>query len=335
LAGDGTNTYTWDARNQLASLAGPTPASFVYDPLGRRQRKTVNGTSTDFVYDGLNPVRETSGATTVVLLTGLGIDEYLTRTTGGATEYYLSEAVGSTVALTDGTGAVATEYSYEPFGTSTANGASSSNELGYTGRENDETGVYYYRARYYSPVVKRFLSEDPLESQAGPNRYEYVGGNPLRYVDPLGLTRLEFDTQTGVLKVDPERSGAEQYEIPATSGIRACMNNPRCTGRTDEGPAPPGPYKIHADMLQTRGASRSFYTWFTGSGDWGSFFVPMVPFFKLPPGRTGGFYLHGGAFPGSKGCIDVGGGFGGSAQTRRLVGDILSDPDKVIPIVVK
>jgi YD repeat-containing protein len=72
LTGDGTNTYTWDVRNQLASISGPVPASFVYDPVGRRrQRKTINGTATDFVYDGLNPVKEVVGATTVNLLTGL------------------------------------------------------------------------------------------------------------------------------------------------------------------------------------------------------------------------------------------------------------------------
>src|SRR5262245_46842677 len=82
LTGDGANTHTWDARNQLASIAGPIPARFVYGPSGRRQRKTVNGTVTDFVYDGLNPVKEVVGATTVNLLTGLGIDEYLTRTVG-------------------------------------------------------------------------------------------------------------------------------------------------------------------------------------------------------------------------------------------------------------
>jgi uncharacterized protein RhaS with RHS repeats len=109
--------------------------------LGRRQRKTLNGTVTDFVYDGLNPVKAAMVATTVDLLTGLA--------TGGTTEYFLGEALGSTVALIDGAGAVATEYTYEPFGTVTASGTSSGDELKYTGREGDGTGVYYYRARYY------------------------------------------------------------------------------------------------------------------------------------------------------------------------------------------
>jgi RHS repeat-associated protein len=188
LTGDGTNTYTWDARNQLASISGPTPASFVYDPLGRRQRKTVNGTVTDFVYDGLNPVKEVVGATTVSLLTGLGIDEYLTRTVGGTTEYLLSEALGSTVALADGGGSIATEYSYAPFGAATTSGTSTTNEFGYTGREHDGTGVYYYRARYYHPTLQRFISEDPIGLAGGDtNVYSYVFNSPIELRDPSGL----------------------------------------------------------------------------------------------------------------------------------------------------
>jgi RHS repeat-associated protein len=194
LTGDGTNTYTWTARNQLSAISGPVPASFTYDPLGRRQRKTINGTVTDLVYDGLNAVREATGATTVGLLTGLGVDEYLARTTGGTTEFFLSEVLGSTVGLADGSGAVATEYSYDPFGTATASGTSSGNELRYTGRENDGTGIYYYRARYYHPALQRFISEDPIEFAAGDtNLYVYVDNSPTDFIDPTGLYALVDD----------------------------------------------------------------------------------------------------------------------------------------------
>ncbi len=101
LTSDGSTTYTWDARNRLASLSGPgATASFQYDPLGRRTRKTIAGTTTDLVYDGLNPVEEIGAATTATLLTGLGIDEYFTRTDSGGTSALLTDALGSTVALT-------------------------------------------------------------------------------------------------------------------------------------------------------------------------------------------------------------------------------------------
>jgi len=66
-------------------------------------------------------------------------------------------------------------------------GTSSSNELGYAGREDDGTGVYYYRARYYHPGLQRFISEDPIEFDGGDvNLYAYVSNNPTNYVDLLG-----------------------------------------------------------------------------------------------------------------------------------------------------
>src|SRR2546425_5732719 len=58
LMTDGTNIYTWNARNRLAATSGPVPASFLYDAAGRRSMKTISGSSTSFLYDGLNPAQE-------------------------------------------------------------------------------------------------------------------------------------------------------------------------------------------------------------------------------------------------------------------------------------
>jgi RHS repeat-associated protein len=55
---------------------------------------------------------------------------------------------------------VQSEYTYEPFGKTTATGVASTNAFKYTGCEDDGTGLYYYRARYYHPVLQRFMSED-------------------------------------------------------------------------------------------------------------------------------------------------------------------------------
>src|SRR5216684_9067425 len=72
---DGTNTYTWNARNQLVSISGGASASFQYDPFGRRVSKTIVG-MTQYLYDGVNPVQEISGTTASAnLLTG-DVDEY-------------------------------------------------------------------------------------------------------------------------------------------------------------------------------------------------------------------------------------------------------------------
>ena len=157
--------------------------------MGRRTGKTVQGVTTNFVYDGLNPVQEKNGATvTANVLTGLGIDEVFTRTDGTGTRGLLTDALGSTVALGDNTGTLQTQYTYEPFGFTTSSGQANTNSFKYTGREDDGTGLDYYRARYYSPRLQRFISEDPIEfAGKDVNLYAYVWGNPLRWNDSLGM----------------------------------------------------------------------------------------------------------------------------------------------------
>ena len=76
---------------------------------------------------------------------------------------------------------------FEPFGRTTTAG-SSGNSFQYTGRENDGTGLSYYRARYYQPRLQRFIGEDPIGFAGGDvNLYAYVLNNPTRFIDPLGL----------------------------------------------------------------------------------------------------------------------------------------------------
>jgi RHS repeat-associated protein len=208
----GTTTYTWDARNRLVGSSSPNATvSFGYDVFGRRSQKVINGQRTNYLYDRINPVQESSGVAVLAnTLTGFGVDEYLARTDSSGARFFLADALGSTLALTDNTGAIRTQYSYEPFGKTVATGAISSNPFQYTGRENDGTGLYYYRARFYQPVLHRFASQDPLNVanvQAYANdalrqpisllllqdhfrfadSYGYVLNNPLLYDDPLGL----------------------------------------------------------------------------------------------------------------------------------------------------
>jgi len=187
LTSDGVLSYVWNARNQLASVNGSAiAADFMYDAFGRRVRKTINGTSAEFLYDSLNVVQELSGGTpTANMLTSLGIDEYFIRTDANGSHILLFDALGSTLALLDSNG-VQTRYTYEPFGATTATGTASTNPFQYTRRENDATGLYYCRARYYSPTLQRFISEDPLVF-ADINLYAYAAGSPVNFKDALGL----------------------------------------------------------------------------------------------------------------------------------------------------
>lgn len=133
-------------------------------------------------------MQEKNGAAVLAnLLTGLGIDEFFTRTDGNGTKSLLHDALGSTIALDDGTGSLSTQYTYEPFGATVQLGQPSPTSYHYTGREEDGTGLYYYRARYYSPRLQRFISEDPMGFTGGINLYAYVGNQPLRYTDATGL----------------------------------------------------------------------------------------------------------------------------------------------------
>lgn len=91
-----------------------------------------------------------------------------------------------------------TQYSYEPFGKTTMMGYAESNSFQFTGRESDgQTGLAYYRARYYSPSLQRFISEDPLEFAGGDaDLYAYIGNAPVDYVDPFGLRRGAIPRRT-------------------------------------------------------------------------------------------------------------------------------------------
>ncbi|SHG80911.1 RHS repeat-associated core domain-containing protein [Streptoalloteichus hindustanus] len=185
LTSDGAATYTWNARGELASMERPgLAARFGYTADGRRSARTINGTTTNYLYDGANPLQEKVG-NTVTSMTASGVDGFHLRTSGGVQRRYLTDALGSAIGLVDGNGA-GVSYTYEPFGRTYTSGADD-NPYRFTGREDDGTGLYYYRARYYSPVLQRFLSEDPIGFDGGFNLHAYVGNLPTALTDPSGL----------------------------------------------------------------------------------------------------------------------------------------------------
>jgi RHS repeat-associated protein len=172
--------------------------------------------------DGVNPVQETSGATVLAnMLTGLGVDEFFTRTEValGTTSHLLRAALSSTIAVADNSGVVQTEHTYEPFGGTITTGTSNMNPFQYTGRENDTTGLYYYRARYYQPMLKRFIAEDPLFSERtrGNNLYAYVDNNPITFLDPRGLSK------TSCPKKDCLKECLEALADQVANDLRNCL----------------------------------------------------------------------------------------------------------------
>jgi len=177
----GTSSYSWNVRNQLMSVSDGG-AGFTYDSTGRRSSRTVSGLTTPYLYDGMNAATVSGNA----MIDGLGADDHFAQVAAANVTSYLVDALGSTSAVTDGTGAVAASYTYSPYGDTTAS-ASVNTPFQYTGRENDgDSNLYYYRARYYSPSLSRFISEDPARFAGGINFYRYANGNPVSYNDPNG-----------------------------------------------------------------------------------------------------------------------------------------------------
>jgi len=250
-------TYTWNVRNQLTGISktGFT-ASFTYDSFGRRTGRTVNGTVTNYVYDGLNPVQEKNGATvTANLVTGLGIDEFFTRTDGVGVRSLLPDALGSTVALGDGTGTLQTQYTYEPFGFVSQTGAASTNSYKYTGREDDGSGLYYYRARYYHPRLQRFIAEDPIGFKAGDvNIYAYVRNRPPVFADPLGLFEIKVSVLIGMTNY--------QLDIPGLTISKETVFPPNIGGglqcKIGEPPPTPGEFSIDVGVSRHLSVGTNF-----------------------------------------------------------------------------
>jgi RHS repeat-associated protein len=207
----GSSTYTWDARNHLIATSDGSGA-FSYDALGRRTSSSIGGVTNSYSYDGLNPAMVNSD----FMIDGLGLDETYARVNSAGTTSYVSDAVGSTLALTNGGGATTASYSYEPYGNTTKAGADDS-AFQFTGRENDEASdLYYYRARYYSPQLGRFISQDPIGFNGGLNWYAYADGNPISEVDPTGLAGLGI---IGGGTVELGRTGGNAFAYQANSGV--------------------------------------------------------------------------------------------------------------------
>jgi RHS repeat-associated protein len=197
LTGDGTYTYTWNARNQLITVkqGATTVAAYDYDAFGRRRQKAITlagvTTTTRFLYDGVNFVQEQdgTGAAKANLLIGMGYDQVYARTLTGVTpttSSFLMDHLGTIIAEVDAVAAIQTSYTYEPYGKTTQTGVASTNAQRYTGREQDFGDLYFYRARYYSAGESRFNSEDPIGIRGGINLYGYADFDPASKRDPTG-----------------------------------------------------------------------------------------------------------------------------------------------------
>ena len=194
LTGDGTWTYTFDADNKLKTAAKTGySASLAYDPEGRMRRTVLAGITTDLVYDGVDLVAEYDGAGTLVrrYVHGPGIDEPLVWYEGSTTtakSWLYADHLGSIIGTANSAGTSTAIHSYGPFGEPNV---TTGVRFRYTGQQYlGGLNLYYYKARFYSPALGRFLQTDPIGYAAGTNLYAYVRNNPVNAIDPSGLVDI-------------------------------------------------------------------------------------------------------------------------------------------------
>ena len=203
---------TWENGRQLASMSGNGKSlSFLYDADGMRTSKTVDGSTTEYLYSGTQLVGQKSGQTILEFLYDAAGNLYavLYSTNGGSsytTCYYLLNLQGDVVALTNSSGTVIARYTYDPWGKVTAvtNASGTAitsatdianlNPLRYRGYTYDtESGLYYLQTRYYDPDTGKFINADSPEfallgavSIRDGNLFSYAGNNPINCLDADG-----------------------------------------------------------------------------------------------------------------------------------------------------
>ena len=174
----GNTAYGYDAQNNRVSLTvGTQTTQYVCDPVSDKLSRLLVSTDTS------------SNSTYYVY--GIGLISH--QNASGYSIYHF-DLRGSTVALTDVNGAVTDRYTYGAYGELLTHTGTSETPFLYCGQDGvmkDVNGLYYMRARYYAPEIKRFLNVDPkkgslLDSKAL-NNYGYVSGNPISNIDPEGM----------------------------------------------------------------------------------------------------------------------------------------------------
>ena len=262
----GAKTFVYDSQDRLTKFNGGA-VTMVYDGDGTRVAKTSGGVTTEYLLDDLNPTGLPQLAEDVV--GGAVARRYvygmnrISQTQAGVTSLYDYDAHGdvrtlmSTAPVAPGNFATPTDtYEYDAFGNPIGSTGTTPNVYRYQGEALDEeTGLYYFRARYYDPVAGRFLTVDPLAAQ-GEHPYTYAAADPVNGHDPTGQQDVIEDSLALVVILPsvPQIVGAAEkvrciasmtlsvLSIPGQwmSGLARCQARPVGGGAVRGGRGDPG-----------------------------------------------------------------------------------------------
>ena len=198
MKSDGTWSYTWEHGKHLKSMTGDgKTVSFTYDADGNRVKKTVNGKDTEYYYQGERLIEVKQGSSwlhynydSVGPVSAKYVDTIY---------YFLRNAQGDVLGIVDNWGKEVVRYRYDAWGNLLETSGNMADTLGklnvlrYRGYcYDDETGLYYLKARYYNPAWGRFISADRYISTGagmlGSNMFAYCNNNPVMLSD-LGGNR--------------------------------------------------------------------------------------------------------------------------------------------------
>ena len=264
--GDGENTYLYDCLNRITEVktkAGDIQKNH-YDAEGLRSQMEENGKLVSFIYADREVIAEEDEAGEHIRY--IRGHELLASDSERARTYYhyACDEMGSITDITDCHGTVLNHYAYDAFGNRTVEEETVENRFGFAGEILDAvTGQYYLRARFYNPVIARFLSEDTYYGD-GLNLYAYCHNNPVGYVDPSGHEGLICSKKYGELKNKEAEGGTlsekERQQIYEYEQNQKKSNGAGSDSKTSYGKSS-GKYDTTADFLTNiENRNGKFYT---------------------------------------------------------------------------